>query len=747
MDTQTRNHRTRTAALLATLTLATAAAAATAPGQTTGASILESLGIGMQLVPVGDAGNAADPATGGNYGAVGYDYHIGTYEVTNAQYVAFLNAVARESDPYGLYSGGGGSSGFYNQAGIERDGSPGNYTYRVANYRESRPVAYVSFWDAARFVNWLGTGDTETGVYNLGSVATPANSAIARDPTAWENGAFAIANENEWYKAAYYNGDGTWRTYPTTGDLSLDRANYDSHLSQRFDTVDEDAFDLVGGARSFYGTYHQGGNVWEWNETITGGSGVRGGSHNDYDLGDLDFFGPGVWVDHGGGTLAAAVHYDKSPTYEFEYVGFRVTVLYVTAVPEPAAYAPFAGLAMLAVSLWTRRGKLARRTHPAPPPPAVPPRSARRTGAFFGHLLALGACLALPGPEAAAQDYGDPAYWTGTENDDVGSSQKWTGNVAYGYPDYDYDADAVINNGTTAYLRTATAVGKNTRPVSLTVGSSTGATGDGSATLVIDTDVIFYYWLRIGDNAGGTLRINQGKTVNIWELYGDVGDVYVGYGSTGTGHLILQDGAKLDASGEFFVGNTNAGTTGTITVERGQSTIVSAYNFEVHAGSTLELEAGATLGITGFTTTQTGAHINGGATLVFDGAEAIAGTTVFIDITGGALDLGTLTTDTKLNVELNNLAAGAYELIHAAGGIGYSGDTGITAGNIADYITLTGDSAGELNVYIEGNSLWVGVTVAVPEPAGYATLAGLALLAWVAWVAMRRSRGAHGAHG
>ena len=37
-------------------------------------------------------------------GAVDYAYNIGTYEVTNAQYVEFLNAVAK-TDGYGLYNG------------------------------------------------------------------------------------------------------------------------------------------------------------------------------------------------------------------------------------------------------------------------------------------------------------------------------------------------------------------------------------------------------------------------------------------------------------------------------------------------------------------------------------------------------------------------------------------------------------------------------------------------------------------
>ena len=54
----------------------------------------------IQTVAVGDVGNAAD-TTG--YGAVNYQYSIGKYEVTNAQYAAFLNAKAA-TDTYGLYS-------------------------------------------------------------------------------------------------------------------------------------------------------------------------------------------------------------------------------------------------------------------------------------------------------------------------------------------------------------------------------------------------------------------------------------------------------------------------------------------------------------------------------------------------------------------------------------------------------------------------------------------------------------------
>ena len=57
----------------------------------------------IDYLTVGNAGNTADPATGSLYGAVSYEYQIGKYEVTNAQYAEFLNAKG-ESNSNGIYN-------------------------------------------------------------------------------------------------------------------------------------------------------------------------------------------------------------------------------------------------------------------------------------------------------------------------------------------------------------------------------------------------------------------------------------------------------------------------------------------------------------------------------------------------------------------------------------------------------------------------------------------------------------------
>src|SRR5262249_32767417 len=118
--------------------------------------------VSMAWTLIGNPGNACDPAHSSPCaGSVGYVYNIGTYEVTNAQYVEFLNAKAA-SDPYGLYHFQM-TSGY---SGITQSGNDGSYTYSVAAGHENWPVDYVTFFDALRFANWMnngqGSGDTET---------------------------------------------------------------------------------------------------------------------------------------------------------------------------------------------------------------------------------------------------------------------------------------------------------------------------------------------------------------------------------------------------------------------------------------------------------------------------------------------------------------------------------------------------------------------------------------------------------
>jgi len=280
---------------------------------------------------VGDLNNNND---GTGYGGVSYGYHIGTYEVTNSQYVAFLNAKG-STDSNNLYSTSMSSWG------ISRAGSSGSYSYSVNTGFGDKPVNFVSFWDAARFSNWLtngqGNGDTESGMYNLDGVTAPSNASVTRqlDFSSGQNGV-AIASEDEWYKAAYYKGGSTtagYWLYPTQSDpITTADANYGGS------TVTDVGF--YSGAASHYGTFDQGGNVWEWNDAITSTSnrGLRGGS----------FF-------NGDSTLQSSFRNGSNPTNEGSDIGFRVSSL--ASIPEPATYTAIFGCLALAIAIVRRKGR------------------------------------------------------------------------------------------------------------------------------------------------------------------------------------------------------------------------------------------------------------------------------------------------------------------------------------------------------------------------------------------------------
>ena len=165
--------------------------------------------IDLATVPVGNPGNSRDPVhhldPRGTFGAVEYPYRIGTFEVTNAEYAEFLNAVAM-TDTHGLYNADMASDP---RAGLRRGGVDGSFSYDVKPNMGNKPVNYVSFWDAARFVNWLHNGQpkgaqdntsTEDGAYTLGGVTNP-ESGIARNLTA----RWFLPSEDEWYKAAFHH--------------------------------------------------------------------------------------------------------------------------------------------------------------------------------------------------------------------------------------------------------------------------------------------------------------------------------------------------------------------------------------------------------------------------------------------------------------------------------------------------------------------------------------------------------------
>jgi formylglycine-generating enzyme required for sulfatase activity len=326
---------------LKTLTLAAASVALTPPAEGAFPMNIETV-----LIEAPNSIANAPDTTG--FGSVGYDYRISKYEVTQGQWVDFLNAVATDKnaaqDILDLYSYDMDNHvptfGF---SGIRRSDDsvdPNKWHYSlVESAYEKRPVVHVSLLDAKRFCNWLTNGgaigsDTEDGIYTLS-----AGDNAVRNTIPWGNGAVALPTENEWYKAAYYDpaksGGAGYYTYAFGGrngdTISHDYANYYEGDYVYYNTMGDgfgngtyymNEVDFFEGYASAYGAVDMTGNVFEWtdtrHETYSDHRVIRGGAYDNYAQ-DLS---------------AGSSRPHCVPDFEPESLGFRVASL--APIPEPA---------------------------------------------------------------------------------------------------------------------------------------------------------------------------------------------------------------------------------------------------------------------------------------------------------------------------------------------------------------------------------------------------------------------------
>jgi formylglycine-generating enzyme required for sulfatase activity len=265
----------------------------------------------------GDAGNLGNWYAGYNYTFTGVNhgnYRMGTYEITNAQWTKFKAAygevkgtptTAYDSDPYWAGS--------------------------------SVPTNSVSWYEAAQFVNWLNTskgyqaaykftGTIHTSDYTLG--VWGAGDADGTNLYRNKNAKYFLPTENEWVKAAYWNGT-SLQTYATKAGQSLYQGNGSNggwnYYNNGYATNPYGPWAVGSGSQELNDTYDMMGNVWEWMESpyYTGnyfyGSArePRGGSYNN-----------------AGNFLASSGRLLDNPESEYGDFGFRVA-----SVPEPASLA------------------------------------------------------------------------------------------------------------------------------------------------------------------------------------------------------------------------------------------------------------------------------------------------------------------------------------------------------------------------------------------------------------------------
>ena len=126
-----------------------------------------------------------------------------------------------------------------------------------------------------------------------------------------------------------------------------------AHQSDSITTADANYNESVGtltdvgtysGNASYYGTFDQGGNVREWNDSIVSSfessdRGLRGGGANSITQ-----------------SLQSSFPFNYlSPSAEYDDVGFRVSSL--APIPEPLAFAAIFGCLALTVATMRRKGR------------------------------------------------------------------------------------------------------------------------------------------------------------------------------------------------------------------------------------------------------------------------------------------------------------------------------------------------------------------------------------------------------
>jgi hypothetical protein len=256
----------------------------------------------IEFVTIGNPGNPPD-ANPNPAGAVPYEYRIGKYEISE-QMIDKANALGA--------------------LGITKDARG-----------PDKPATGVSWYEAARFVNWLNTSTGSTPAYKFdgaGNFQLWTPSDPGHDPANLYRNRFSryfLPSLNEWHKAAYYDPRAdVYYDYPTGSDNIPDGIDFVGDPT--FDAVFFDGAVNAGpndmmnvGVLSRYGTAGQGGNVEEWEETAFDRINDIAGKHRS-DNG-------GTWQTAAVVLSAAHTGIGVAPIFEGAFLGFRVA----SVIPEP----------------------------------------------------------------------------------------------------------------------------------------------------------------------------------------------------------------------------------------------------------------------------------------------------------------------------------------------------------------------------------------------------------------------------
>ena len=257
-------------------------------------------------------------------------YRIGVHEISNDQWNKFqaeLAPVAVTGDPSNAY-----------------EDSP-HFT------DENMPTNAVSWYEAAQMVNWLNTSTGRHAAYKFTGTQGQSDYALDTWPAAeadggtnlyrHENAFYFLPTEDEWVKAAYWNG-ATIQTYSNASADDLVSGVPDASKWHYFSLWWPEPWDVASGVRELNGTLNMMGNVGEWTESPYSDADYAAGAYRAERGGAYGYAADG---------LASSARGKSIPHAEYINGGFRVA----SKIPEPATLSL---LALLALSL-PKRGGLA----------------------------------------------------------------------------------------------------------------------------------------------------------------------------------------------------------------------------------------------------------------------------------------------------------------------------------------------------------------------------------------------------